>query len=452
MVGELESKFDSFYRANADPWDYWKSQYEIDKYGHQLALARTLVSARSVLEIGCSTGSHTRLILEAFPAAQVTAIDISSLAIERAKANLDATGRVRFLAQDIFAAVADFSPDSFDLIFWSEGFDYLHSHCTIARFSELCRQLATSLTNDGVLCVSHILPDPLTFPLLEAGSKNVAVFHTLLKDYFARVLHTEARSYKEETGRSYRYGIDILRPRLLGITESCQPGVKIGEVDIVIPARDEQETIAAVVESMSNCSRVKRIFVIDNGSADGTADAALAAGATVIACPSRGYGRAVKRGIAEADSSWIFKIDADIENPDPAWLEALVDVAEASGSSLVKACWAPTLEDPDRVTNFTVRPAFEIFFPELCSLRSPLSGVYLLERAAFEWGRLPSDFAFDVALLIAQLERRQPACEVEITSVRHASVDNGRRTYDHYHRMSSEILRYIVGVGLARVQ
>lgn len=60
---------------------------------------------------------------------------------------------------------------------------------------------------------------------------------------------------------------------------------------MIIPARDEAETLGAVVRAVLRES-VRRVVVADNGSRDGTADVARAAGAEVVTAPVAGYGHA----------------------------------------------------------------------------------------------------------------------------------------------------------------
>ena len=55
----------------------------------------------------------------------------------------------------------------------------------------------------------------------------------------------------------------------------------------IIPALDEEAAIGRVVRAISR-ERVHEVIVVDNGSRDGTAAVAQAAGATVIQEPQRG--------------------------------------------------------------------------------------------------------------------------------------------------------------------
>ncbi len=62
------------------------------------------------------------------------------------------------------------------------------------------------------------------------------------------------------------------------------------EVVVVIPARDERDTVGEVVREIPRW--VSRVIVVDNGSVDGTAEVARAAGATVLTSARVGYGAA----------------------------------------------------------------------------------------------------------------------------------------------------------------
>ncbi|MFA6266036.1 MAG: glycosyltransferase family 2 protein [Pseudolabrys sp.] len=68
-------------------------------------------------------------------------------------------------------------------------------------------------------------------------------------------------------------------------------------VSVVIPCLNEEEPIADVVREVL-AQGVDQVIVVDNGSTDRTAARAAAAGAYVIAEPTRGYGRACAAGTA----------------------------------------------------------------------------------------------------------------------------------------------------------
>lgn len=106
-------------------------------------------------------------------------------------------------------------------------------------------------------------------------------------------------------------------------------------VSVVIPARDAAAAIgtvvAAVLEQRRPDSRVEAL-VVDDGSADGTAAAALRSGASVISCERRDGGgnpaAARNRGARAATGDPIVFLDADCV-PAPDWLGHLLAAHDA---------------------------------------------------------------------------------------------------------------------------
>jgi len=87
-------------------------------------------------------------------------------------------------------------------------------------------------------------------------------------------------------------------------------------VSVVIPCLNEAENI---VECVTRALHVLdehhisgEVLVADNGSDDGSAKLAEAAGATVVHEPRRGYGRAYLAGFAAARGDYIIMVDADL--------------------------------------------------------------------------------------------------------------------------------------------
>ncbi len=84
------------------------------------------------------------------------------------------------------------------------------------------------------------------------------------------------------------------------------------DVSIVIPAKDEAPSIAAVVGRLKDAAPWREIIVVDDGSADATGERAREAGACVIRHPyNKGNGAAVKTGARHASGEFVLIIDGD---------------------------------------------------------------------------------------------------------------------------------------------
>jgi len=107
-------------------------------------------------------------------------------------------------------------------------------------------------------------------------------------------------------------------------------------VQALVPAFNEARTIAQVVTGLF--PHVAAVCVVDDGSTDGTADAARRAGADVMMNPGgRGKGTAIRSGLArvlERDCSHVLLIDGDLQHlPEEAPL--LIAEAERTGADVV---------------------------------------------------------------------------------------------------------------------
>lgn len=83
----------------------------------------------------------------------------------------------------------------------------------------------------------------------------------------------------------------------------------------VVPARDAGATVGAVVAGLRETLPGIEVVVVDDGSSDGTGDAARAAGASVVRHPgNRGKGAALETGFDEAlarGAEAVLALDAD---------------------------------------------------------------------------------------------------------------------------------------------
>jgi glycosyltransferase involved in cell wall biosynthesis len=96
-------------------------------------------------------------------------------------------------------------------------------------------------------------------------------------------------------------------------------------VSVIIPALNEEETIADVVRGVSPAI-ADEVIVVDNGSDDFTAARANEAGARVVGEPRRGYGRACAAGVRSLSPDCDIVVFLDGDGSDcPELMDDLVE-------------------------------------------------------------------------------------------------------------------------------
>lgn len=194
---------------------------------------------------------------------------------------------------------------------------------------------------------------------------------------------------------------------------------------IVIPAFDEAArlgaTLARIRAYVAGRDGGTEIIVVDDGSADGTAALARAAGVQVLAHPrNRGKGAAVRTGALAARGRRVLVCDADLATPieELPRLEAALDGGAdlAIGSRhAARATIARPQPLPRRVLGAGFRALVRLGFG--LRVRDAMCGFKLLRREAAQdlLARARVDrFAFDVELL-ALARGRWRVVEVPVT-------------------------------------
>ena len=105
-----------------------------------------------------------------------------------------------------------------------------------------------------------------------------------------------------------------------GSDDAVHVEIAPASVSLVIPAYNEEASIAAVVKKASDvlteCAGPFEIIVVNDGSTDRTGEIAAAAGARVVTHPyNRGYGNSLKSGISAAHYENVVICDADQSYP-----------------------------------------------------------------------------------------------------------------------------------------
>lgn len=118
-------------------------------------------------------------------------------------------------------------------------------------------------------------------------------------------------------------------------TRDPQTGPEDRRIAVVIPCHDEAASIGRVVERFRTQLPRADVLVVDNGSTDGTAEAARQAGARVVVESRLGKGFALLTGFAEArGADFTVMVDGDDTYPADD-VSRLIEAAESGGADMV---------------------------------------------------------------------------------------------------------------------
>ncbi len=121
------------------------------------------------------------------------------------------------------------------------------------------------------------------------------------------------------------------------------PVTRVGELLIVLPALNEQDSVARVVAEARAAQPRATVLVVDDGSTDATAARAARAGALVMRLPfNLGVGgamRAAYRYAREQGFSYVVQVDADGQH-DASEIEDLLAVVDTDADVVVGSRFA----------------------------------------------------------------------------------------------------------------
>ncbi len=195
-------------------------------------------------------------------------------------------------------------------------------------------------------------------------------------------------------------------------------------VSVCLPARECAQTVGEIVTALVDLRAqraIDEIAVIDARSADGTAEVAERAGATVYQeaelMPELGRvlgkGDAMYRALTVLRGEIVCFLDADTSGFSAHYATGLIGplVCEAPGGeeiAFVKAFYRRPFEHggvslPDeggRVNRLLARPALELFYPELAAVSQPLAGEVAARRELLERVPFATGYGVEIGMLI----------------------------------------------------
>ncbi len=207
-------------------------------------------------------------------------------------------------------------------------------------------------------------------------------------------------------------------------------------VSIVIPAYNEEATVAKVVSVARKLSYVNEVIVVDDGSTDRTVEEAENAGATVIShIMNEGKGSAIKTGFKYSHGNIVAFIDADVSNFTSEKIDKIIRPILEDRTDITKTKFA---RESGRVTELTAKPLLGFFFPEL-DYEQPLSGQFAGKRSALNKIRFEKDYGVDVGIVL----------DADVHGIKILEVDIGDICHDmsplaDLNKMANEVVRTII--------
>ena len=220
-------------------------------------------------------------------------------------------------------------------------------------------------------------------------------------------------------------------------------------VAVVIPAKNEADTIGAVLEAVNfHVDFVDELVVVDDHSNDDTPTVANRHGAKVLHLEGRGgKGEAMRAGLGATSSELVVFLDADVLNTTTEFVPRLVQpLLERADIELVKGYYERPLHNMPtgggRVNELAARPILALLYPGLGEIRQPLAGETAARRGALESITLESAYGVEIALLIDIARQYGVHClaQVDLGVRRHRN-----RPLEELRPMAVDVLRAALG-------
>ena len=207
-------------------------------------------------------------------------------------------------------------------------------------------------------------------------------------------------------------------------------------ISVIIPALNEEKTIANVIRFCFAAENVSEVIVVDDTSEDNTVAIATEGGARVHISKTRGKGISMKEVIQLSRNDYIVFLDADIDPYPDRTIENLTAPLLGNEADFVKGAFA---RNAGRVTELVAKPLLTILFPGLNSFSQPLSGMIAGKKSFFNKIEFFNDYGVDIGILIDMYLMKARVKEVNI-----GYIENKSKPWEALGKMSKEVSRAII--------
>jgi len=207
-------------------------------------------------------------------------------------------------------------------------------------------------------------------------------------------------------------------------------------VSVIIPALNEEASVAKVVAIAKKSARVNEVIVVDDHSFDNTVAVAKKAGASVMTSTKLGKGASMLDGLTVATNDILVYIDADIENYEHNLIDLLVGPILEENCDFVKSTFE---RQAGRVTELVAKPLLSLLFPHALDFSQPLSGMIAGKRGFLERVDFENDYGVDIGILLDMIELGAKIKEVNI-----GAIENKMKQWQLLGPMAREVSRAIL--------
>lgn len=207
-------------------------------------------------------------------------------------------------------------------------------------------------------------------------------------------------------------------------------------VSAILPAYNEEKTVASVINAVQSLNYVDEIIVVNDGSLDATEKNAKEAGATVLShTKNRGKGAAIQTGFKNSKGDVVVFLDADLQQLTSQQIDKMIRPILNGEADVTKTKFK---REAGRVTELTAKPLLSFFFPEI-KFEQPLSGQFAAKRSFLNNIQLEDDYGVDVGIVLDADVMGMRVKEVDIGNINHSMSS----LYE-LNTMATEVVRTIV--------
>jgi glucosyl-3-phosphoglycerate synthase len=197
-------------------------------------------------------------------------------------------------------------------------------------------------------------------------------------------------------------------------------------ISLVVPARDEAETVGPIVARlkrsvMDEVPLVDELVLIDSDSVDRTAAVAADAGATVYRSKDiapelgsyEGKGEAMWKSLFVTSGDILVFVDGDLTHWGSHFVTGLLGpLLLEPETKLVRAAYTRARTAPGetetalggRLTELVARPLISLYWPHIAGVAQPLAGEWAARRELLERLTIPVGYGIELSTLLDTVE------------------------------------------------